>query len=209
MLTLGVAYAVWLGNGLYLEAAARVSASLFWTLDLLQWIVLPGLLWAWLSRSGLRMHHIGFARPRCHWLQLVGEIASVFLSAGILFFLVRAVAQLYLPGAQFSVGHVFPAGGMLRHIAWLYAAFTAGLVESALFLGLPWLLWRSHKPDGSRWIFVLLVSALFALAHWELRIPVMLGAFAIHAVSCAWFFHYKSLWPIAISHVLVDLIAFW
>lgn len=209
-LVLGVAYAVGLGNGLYLETAARISASLFWALDLLQWIVLPGLFWAWLSLAGLRAEHIGFARTRSHWLQFVGEVASVFLSAGVLFFLVRALAGLHFPGAQFSVAHVFPAEGLLRQIAWAYAASTAGLVESALFLGLPWLLWRNQKTQGRRtWVFVLLVSLLFALVHWELGVPVMLGAFAIHAVSCAWFFHYKSLWPVAISHVLVDLIAFW
>jgi hypothetical protein len=209
-LALGLAYAVWLGNGLYLEAAARNSASLYWALDLLPWIVLPGALWTWLSQVGVRAEHIGFARHRGHWLQLVGETASVFLSAGVLFFVVRAVARLYFPGSHFNIGHVFPDEGLLRHAAWLYAASTAGLVESALFLGLPWLLWRNQRTQG--WpaaVFVLAVSTLFGLVHWELGMPIMLGAFATHAVCCAWFFHYRSLWPIAISHVLVDLIAFW
>ena len=206
---LALAYAVWLCNGFYVQSAAKAGMAVFWTLDLLQWIVLPVILWcAFLRPAGISAGDIGFAAPKSHWMKLIGETIGVFLTAGTLFFLVRAIAEDYFPASPFNVAQAFPAQGPLRTLAWIYSSVTAGVVESALFIGAPWLWWQAHTRGLPRWVFVLLISALFAVSHWELGIRLILAAFVTHWVACLWYFRLRNLWAIAGAHTIVDLIAF-
>jgi len=201
---------VWLGNGLYLEPLAKGNPILFWVVDLLQWVVLPAVLAISLSNfAGLTVKDYGFVSSKEHWMKTLGDSVGVFITAGFLFFLARNVARVQL-GVPYglNLGNAFPQDALLRTVVVIYWSASAGLVESALYVGLPWLLFRGVSSSLPRFVFVLISSALFAVAHWEQGSPVVIGAFVSNVVLCLWYFHYKSLWPIAGGHFLVDVVAF-
>lgn len=210
---LTLVWAVWLLNGFYMATLASFSVSLFWLVDVCQWILLPALLLIMLARRhAILPHHYAYVWPIVDKRQLLLDCGVVFITGYLAFSSARLFwALLGHPYAEFSWNQAFPTG-WLGTLIWLYASLTAGLVESVFFISLPWLLYRSlltrqdRRPN--RDIFAVLVSLVFGLAHWEQGIHIVAAAFCTNTVMCAWFFQLRTLWPIAIAHVLIDLIAF-
>lgn len=207
-IALALVVVVWGVNGVYLAPLSRLGPLPFWAADLAQWVLLPALLLGWLHRLGLRPADYGFGAPD----RLAPVLAGAVLATLVLylcFFGVRDLAwrALGYPGGFFSLGDVFP-GGAAGRVAWLYAALSAGLVESVFFIGLPWLLW-SRRQAGSALLFSLASATVFAVVHWEQGAHVVAGALAFGLAACALFFHWRNLWAVAIGHVAVDLVAFW
>jgi hypothetical protein len=202
---------IWTANGFWMPALGRQGKAAFWAADVAQWIVLPGAFVVLLAqRAGIRPAHYGFTRPSGHAMQVAGETAGVLLTAGLAFVLVRSIAWWLLdqPKPAFSLGWVFPAERPWRTFVWLYASITAGVVESAFFIGLPWLLYQGEGPRASRTLFTLATSAVFAAAHWEQGLHVVAAAFVSHLVLCFWFFQFGNLWQVAGGHTCIDLLAF-
>lgn len=212
-LALILVWAVWLLNGFYMAGLAQISMPLFWLVDIGQWVVLPSLLFIALARcSRILPHHYAYAWPIVDIRQLLKNTALVFITG----YLAYASAWLFWallghPLAEFSWAQTFPEG-WLGTLTWLYASVTAGLVESVFFISLPWLLYRSvltrqdRRPN--RDVFAVLVSVVFAVAHWEQGLHIVAAAFCFNTVMCAWFFQLRNLWPIAIAHIIIDLIVF-
>lgn len=200
---------IWGVNGIYLSALSQISPAAFWAADLMQWIVVPGALSYFLAtKYSILPKQYGFASFSESWVKVfvLGLIAA--LTFYISFFWVRDFSWRFLghPTGFFSLGSVFPSGA-LGTVIWLYSAVSAGLVESALFIGLPWLLWSRLNLD-SPFVFSFLSALIFSSVHWEQGPHVVIGALAFGLVACAWFFRLRTLWPIVIGHVIVDLIAF-
>ena len=201
---------VWMVNGVYLSALAKLGIHWFWLADMCQWIVLPAAAWWFLSRrANIGLKEIGFTAKRAEWPTVITGALAVLITTGIVFFLTRNVSWRLLgyPTGFFTFAAAYPEG-ILRPIVWLYSSLTAGFVESAVFIGLPWLLYASSKQTPSKAVFILLASIVFALVHWEQGPHVVIGAFFFHIVACGWFFYFRCLWPVAIGHALVDLVAF-
>ena len=59
----------------------------------------------------------------------------------------------------------------------------------------------------SRWLSAHGVPAKI-YAHWEQGAHIAAAAFCFNTVMCAWFFQLRTLWPIAIAHIAIDLIVF-
>lgn len=199
---------VWGVNGIYLSCLSRFSAVAFWMADLVQWVVLPAAILVFLARRhAVFPANYGFdpAQLRvsaCLWGLVAG---ATFYAA---FFWVRdfTFMRLGAPTGFFALEDVFP-GGVMGTVVWIYSALSAGLIESIFFIGLPWLLWSRLGQSGT-FSFALLCSLVFAAVHWEQGPHVVAGALAFNLVACAWYFRLRSLWPVAIGHALVDLIAF-
>jgi hypothetical protein len=200
---------VWLLNGFYMAALARISVPLFWLADVVQWIVLPITLLATLSKkASLLPKNYGLDISALRWQSPIMGTLAVFVTTGLALSMMRNLAWELLgqPTGFFSWSSVFPQG-MLGTIAWLYSAFAAGIVESIFFIGLPWLLYHNVRRDPSRAAFTLVSSVVFALAHWEQGPHVVIGAYFANVVACFWFFELGTLWPVAAGHILVDLVA--
>lgn len=207
---LSVIVVIWLVNGVYLAALASVSVSLFWLADLCQWVLLPSVFLAFLARKvSLPPKHYGLDTAALCWQSLIFRTLIVFVTDAIIFFGVRKVSWELLghPVSFFSFPGVFPSGPM-GNVVWLYAAATAGIVESIFFIGLPWLMYQHFRVEPSRILFSILTSIVFALSHWEQGAHVVIGAFFSNLIACFWFFRFGNLWPVAVGHILVDLIAF-
>ena len=201
---------VWQANGLYLPALAQEGARLFWLADLCQWVVLPtALVWLLSCTASLRPNHYGLAVSAMDWRTLTWQALVVFVTAGLAFLVARNLAwRLLGPSATaWPLAQMFP-GGLAGAATRVYAAFSAGLVESIFFIGLPWLLYASLRPRPSRQSFTLALSAIFASAHWEQGSHLVVAAFFAHPVLCAWFFRWGTLWPVVLGHSMVDLASF-
>ena len=133
----------------------------------------------------------------------------VFVTAGLAFLVARNLSWRVLgpsPGS-FQLVQLFPQG--LAGVAvQIYAAVSAGLVESIFFIGLPWLWYMNARQHPSERHFTLAVSAIFALAHWEHGRHIVIAAFFSHLVMCRWFLLWRTLWPVVLGHTMIDLAAF-
>jgi hypothetical protein len=205
--SLTVVTIVWAVNGIYLAALSRYSAALFWSADVIQWVVIPvSLVWYLAVKHDVRPRQYGFDLSHLGFrvCALGGLTALTFYPA---FFWVRNYAWTLLgqPSGVFSLGSVFPDGA-LWYAVWIYSAITAGVVESIFFIGLAWLLW-SRRRIGSAPLFACVSSVVFAGVHWEQGLHVVAGALVFNLVACAWFFRLRTLWPVAIGHAIIDLFA--
>lgn len=202
--------AVWQLNGFYLPVVGRGGTLLFWVVDGAQWIVLPAVLLGLLARkAALRPQHYGLAPPEKNFGPLVGRGFMVFVTAGLVFLVARNLSwRVFGPSpGSFQLTQFFPQG--LAGVALqIYAAVSAGLVESIFFIGLPWVWYSSASQRPSEVLFTLAVSAIFALAHWEHGRHGVIAAYCAHCVMCRWFLHWRTLWPVVLGHTLIDLAAF-
>ena len=198
---------VWQLNGFYLEALGRTSTPLFWLADAMQWVALPAvLLWLVSSKASLQPGHYGLDLPAMDFWPLALRTLMVFVTAGLAFVVARNLSWRVLgaSAASFQLGHHFPSG-LSGTVVWIYAAVSAGLMESIFFIGLPWLWYASAYQNPSEPYFTVAISAFFALAHWEQGMHIAMAAFFAHLVLCKWFFHWKTLWPVVLGHILIDL----
>lgn len=199
---------VWGVNGVYLSYLSKFGPFVFWAADLMQWVFLPAAsVWYLATKFGISPPQYGFNPPipkPAHFLWGAVSVAAFYPA----FFWVRNYtwAALGMPGGFFTWNAEMP-GGYAGTAVWIYSALTAGFVESAFFLGLPWLLWSRHAAQG-KLLFSLASSVVFAAVHWEQGPHVVAGAFAFGLAACVWYFRSQSLWPVAIGHTVVDLIAF-
>lgn len=130
----------------------------------------------------------------------------VFVTAGLVFVVTRNLSWRVLgpsPGS-FQLGLFFPLG-LAGTALQLYAAISAGLVESIFFIGLPWLWYANTRTEPSKLHFMLALSAIFSIAHWEHGRHIVIAAFCLHLVLCKWFFQWNTLWPVVLGHTLIDL----
>lgn len=201
---------IWLVNGLYMTTLARISVSLFWFVDFIQWIVLPTTLLVFLAKSASVLpKHYGFDASTLRWLPSIMGALAVFVTTGLVFFLAIRLWWLLFdrPTGFFAFPEVFP-GGLARQIIWFYSSVTAGIIESIFFIGLPWLLYRNIKNEPSCVAFTFISSVIYATAHWEQGPDTVVAVFCFQLVACVWFFKLRTLWPIAAGHTLVDMVAF-
>lgn len=203
-------HAIWLVNGFYLSALARISAPLFWLADVAHWILLPIVALVFLyKRTSPGPNQYGFANSDLRWTASTLGTAAVFITGGLVFAWTRYLSwQLFgHPTSIFSFPTMFPEG-LLGTITWVYCLVTPGIVESIFVIGLPWILYRKATVTPSRLAFALLVSLVFGAGHWGQGPHTAVGAFCFNLVACFWYFRLGTLWPVAAGHTLLDLAAF-
>ena len=202
-------------NGFYLEPAYRFSPSLFWALDLLQFVVVPLVsLWA--------LAKFGRVRPRDFGLRRFGKEYD-FISLGILFFYVTVAFIVsyklgiifgpnaaWLPPSKFGYGYAISRIPELKPALVLYLALTASFVEEIMFRGLPFL-YLSKFESGSRFFrtYILASSVLFGLVHWENGLREVFAAFVVGVCAAFIYTKIQNLWPLVVAHAATDVVGFW
>ena len=199
-------------NGYFNGLLYELNPGLFWAVDAFFNVVFPALgFWFLVRFAGVRPARYGLAFPPPLPKELFG--ASIFF-ATILFaayFIPARVVWAWsgYPSPYFSYGQVVPSGFARGPIV-LYLALTAGIIESVIYIGLPWLLWRHlFGPNTRSSLFVWSSSAVFASVHWEQGAHGVIGAFVFGYVACRLYQRIADLWPIVGAHIAVDLVAFW
>ena len=199
-------------NGYFNGPLYAFDPVLFWTVEAFFNVVFPAFgFWFLMRFSGVRPAHYGLAFPPPLARELFG--ASMFFAVmlfAIYFIPYRVVWALSgYPSSHFSYGQVLPSG-LARVPTVVYLALTAGLIESAVYIGLPRLLWRHLLgPNRGKSLFVWSSAAVFASVHWEQGAHGVIGAFAFGYVACRLYLKIADLWPIVGAHIAIDLVAFW
>jgi membrane protease YdiL (CAAX protease family) len=121
----------------------------------------------------------------------------------------KVIGGFLTPAQTFSYAQAIPSG-WLRGPSIAYLAVTAGVTESVVYIGLPWLVWEQlFGPSKRRALFVCLSSAIFASVHWESGVHNVVAALIFGLVACALYLKLRDLWPIVGAHIVVDLVGFW
>jgi hypothetical protein len=202
-------------NGLYNPLLYRTNPALFWVIDVASFVLIPGILVYLLARSAnVRPKHYGLSFPP----QFAGELLGSSIFFGALLFFLYYVADYIAwaftwklsgyQGTEFSYGTTIPNGPLHLPVA-IYLSLSAGLMESAFMLGLPWFLWRQYPKLTHRYtLFKWVSSTVFASVHWEQGLHRVIAAFVFGYTACFLYLKINDLWPIVGAHVIVDLVEF-
>jgi membrane protease YdiL (CAAX protease family) len=210
------AAALGIANGWYLEAVYRYSAPLFWTLDLLHFMVVPAvccwLLWknAGVAPSRYGLGRIATQRGALRELLAYAGVAVAFVAGyGLLHNLAAAFSPLLWSGSAFSYQRAIPAGGAVATATLLYLALSAGLSEELVYRGLPALYLESRlAPSAFARVYPLASAAVFAAIHWEQGSQELFATFLFGLMAAWLYMKVRNLWPLVFAHALTDLLAF-
>ena len=185
----------------------------FWIFDLTKWLVLPAVLMLALRRSP-DVRRQGYGLTSAHGMSdIVAMVPLVLITLYIAYALPEYFANQVLghPKPPFSSPDTLASLGRFRIVGSIYFAVTAGLWESIFIIGLPWL-WFSQGaavPPKQTALFVVVSSLLFASGHWENGLPNVIAAFVFEVCAVRWYLRLKTLWPIIVAHILIDVYDFW
>jgi len=207
VISLSLVLLIWSVNGMYMSFLSGYSKTLFWCLDLVQWVIIPLTLTAYLSsKHDIAADQYGLSFSLLN-LKAILWTGLAMLTLYPAFFWVSDLTWDLLgqPSGFFSFHNAYPEG-VMGTVIWLYSAFTAGVVESIFFIALPWLLW-SRLVKTNNMAFISITSVIFAAVHWEQGLHIISGALVFSLVACSWYLWLRNLWPVLLAHIIIDLIA--
>jgi len=206
----GIGIFPFLING-YVNSVIFRTPSLYWSFELLTWIVMPIIVFMLAAlNGGLRFVEIGlhgnvFGNRNYYLLALL----CIAFGPLDLFIYEHALAlfRAAFPGKPFfSYQAVIPDHGVLRVMVALYFGLTAGIVEEMYFRGL------FFKISGffARPLAVYLIfsPALFALIHWEGALSNVLATYVVGVFTAIAFVVLRNLWPLIVGHIYTDFVWF-
>jgi len=207
IISLTIILLIWSVNGMYMSFLSGYSKTLFWSLDLVQWVVIPVAIIVYLSsKHQLTVDQYGLDFQQLTIKTLIWTVPATLTLYQAFFWVTDFSRELLGQSSGFFTFHDAYPEGIIGTIIWLYSALTAGIVESIFFIGLPWLLWSRLVKDN-RLTFIAVISVIFAAVHWEQGLHIIAGAFVFSLVACAWYLGLKNLWPVLLAHIFIDLIA--
>ncbi len=178
---------------LQLAACIVMAVSLLWAPML--WGETPSRTHLGISRS-LKWSDIGWG--------LVGMVAAY---AGSI--LLAIAAQLFMTGINLdepqNLGLSALNPGIEMALGVLVLVVVGPFIEEIVFRG--YLYGRLQALHVRFWLRTLIVSALFALAHWQWN--VALDVFALSVIMCILREKTDSLWPSIIMHMVKNGVAFY
>lgn len=210
------AAALGIANGWYLEAAYKSSSRLFWTLDALEFVIVPALscwlLWrlAAVPPSRYGLGRIATQRSSARELIVYAGVAAAFVVG---YSYARYFAFLFGPllwsGNGFSYQQTIPTGGVVATATLLYLALSAGLSEEIIYRALPALYLEARlTPHAFAQVYPLASAALFAAIHWEQGSQELFATFLLGLLAAWLYTKVRNLWPFVFAHALTDLLAF-
>lgn len=191
----------------------EISPTLFWAFLELQTLVLPGIS-MWL----LAKHYS--VTPSLYGLPSPPKFNSDLVKLSL--FVAFSIAAVYWPSSQLAWGllkqyvdwpvatiHQVLPDGIARIPVATLLSFEAGLMESVIFIGWPWLLFGGRcNTFWRRVAFAVLSSLVFGANHSGNGIPGVIATFFFGLAAVACFLYIRNLWPVVFGHALVDLLSF-
>ncbi|MGH8857930.1 MAG: CPBP family intramembrane glutamic endopeptidase [Polaromonas sp.] len=183
---------------------------LYWAADLVQFALVPLLLFLFLRSVSIRPSAYGF-RSLTSSLSGVEAIAVVLFVAFVYWVAyepVRNIAYRFLwqYAGTFNHKDALPETPVLRLIVVIYLATSAALIEEAVFRGLSWLYVGQYKRSPfSVPSFAVITSLLFAAIHYEQGPHAMIAALSVGIVAAMLYAKIQNIWPFLIAHFLIDI----
>ncbi|MEQ1603207.1 MAG: CPBP family intramembrane glutamic endopeptidase [Methylophilaceae bacterium] len=199
-------------NGFYLPALAQ-SPVVFWIYDISVTGFLPVLIYFALTKLNVSPREYGFKKPYSLYTteKVAGQALMLFMGAGIVYFIARSLLlALYPPSNSFFYGNVIPTEGILRLLAALFFSVSAGVVESAIYLGIAKLLIDEKlKGSAGRYVFVIVSTVVFASVHWEQGVALMITAGITQLIFSLAYLRINYLLPFIAAHAAIDFVIFY
>lgn len=197
-------------NGFWLESLLNCGPVAFYAVDILQWIIVPSLMWLYVLRPlGIRPKSFGLS-PRPIILT-----CQVLCAACLLWFSYRpahfyAYRLLWPYAGSFGYAGIIPAAAPWSVLAAFYFSATAAVVEEIVFRGLPWLYLSTFLPSRRCGFWYLLITpVLFAACHSEQGPHGVIATWVFGLVMAVLYGHIRNLWPLILAHFAIDMAAFW
>ena len=207
-------------NTYWTEPLHNFSPTLFWAVDISQWLLVPFLVWLLVLRPNkITLAEIGFRSPQNHrkLLESFGgeEFAlALFVLAFVYFFVDRVATALVWahlglePG--FGYGAVAQSSDHYRYVAALYFGITAAVIEEVVFRGLPWLYLSKNGAGGARKVvYVVITATVFAVTHSEQGLAGVISSGFFGVAAALIFLRTRNLYPVVASHFVIDVVSFW
>jgi membrane protease YdiL (CAAX protease family) len=193
-------------NG-YVNSKIAAWPALYWSFEVLCWIVIPAAVFAVLvRRDGLRAADLGLHGRifRRHSVGLVVVACMILCPIDAVGYAgVYGYFRTILPDeGLFKYHSMVPEGGAARLLTTLYFALSAGIVEELYFRGL--LFKAASFFPGSSALYLLLSPLLFAAIHWESGPANAAAAYTFGLFSAAVFLMIRNLWPLIAGHIYTD-----
>jgi membrane protease YdiL (CAAX protease family) len=200
-------------NHFYLAPLHRLGPAAFWAVDVVQFILVPCACWVFLVRhQSISAAELGLVLKSRHWRDqdFWGAVAAAPIAIATVSWLMFKILNFSLwEYGEIYPQHAMPHPGGARVLVAAYMALTAGLVEEVVWRAVPWLYFREAVTQPwRRTLYVLVTSAMFAVAHSEQGPSGVIGAL-VFGLAMAWIYSgTRTLWPLVLGHALVDFMLF-
>lgn len=188
------------------------SPVLFWIGREMLLLVMPlTSIWILAKRYHITPKSYGFPRQQKIDIGLFGICAIVTATMLIAYWMPSKVAWRFLwqsmTPPEFFYSSILPYG-TLRWVVATYLSLEAGVIESVVFIGVPWLLVEKRcQSTIGRAAFCMISAAIFGGSHSANQLPEVIATFILGLSAAWWFLKLGDLRPVAIGHTLVDISA--
>ena len=194
----------------YKGAIFQTSPAAYWAVVIFSNTLLPlGGMWILWKIFGVNPKTYSLPVPPVVNRYLVGEAALIAFTIGMVYFPASGIARGLLwqyshPGLKYSDVLAGRSWGELADIA---MSLNAGIFESVIFIGLPWLLFGEQcRSTISKVIFAVVTSLVFGCCHRGNGLSEVVAVTFFGLVAVAWFLKLRDLWPVALGHGLIDIL---
>ncbi len=204
-----------LTNALYKEALITHAPALYWLQDGLTFVFFP-------VAGAALLALVANCRPADYGFKPIGNATALLEVAGLSVLALIAFALSYGFGLRLGASlwpgegtisaltSLLPAGIAPRMLVVIYLSVTAGVVEEAVYRGLPWVYVQQHCVPRWRVPAYMLASALvFAFIHSEQGLHAILATFLLGLVWALLYTRIENIWPFIIAHTAADVWSFW
>lgn len=199
-----------------LNAWAAGSNSLFWSLDVLVYLVVPvGSLWLLKNIFDVSPHAYGLFRPFQRYLYTWRDffVDVIYVTVSLLLVKAAAFYLAYFIWPEDSVVNIYSqkVAGLslpLYFLMKIYLSVTAGVTEEILYRGFLHKLlsdWIPKKKLADA-VFVVVSSGLFAAVHAYYSVPQLGSVFAFGLCASVLYLGIGRLEPLIIGHFLLDMV---
>lgn len=188
------------------------SATIFWVFVEFFSLIVPlaGIVFLW-KRLGVQPRLYGMAFP----LRVNRDLLALSAVCALLLLLA------YWPASKIAwrfISHDVSAANNYAYTVLLendvfripiigFLSLQAGIFESIVFIGWPWILFAKFLRTSIGVVaFVLLSSIFFSVSHYGNGVPEVVATFFFGLMAASLYLKIRDLWPIVFGHTIVNLI---
>lgn len=190
------------------------SVTLYWMADVTQWVVVPLLVWLLVLRPNkITLTSVGFHSPD----NRLNPLRSFGVGEFVIALLVLCFAYIWVETVTTRLSWSHPSWRCIAcvnltptHVQAVYMALTAAIVEETVYRGLAWT-YISHYVKGNqgKLVYIAATSVVFASIHSEQGIQGLIPAFVFGVFAALIFIRTRNLYPVVLSHFVIDIYYFW
>lgn len=194
----------------YLNPLLHKVPFLFWLVDGFVFLIISFLLLFFCkNRLNVSLDDLGYRNYLCGNRNYTNSITITILLIPIVFIfyaLLRKLSFYVFPTNWGFIGFGYsgtvPKFGFLHYIALWYLSLTAGFIEETQRT-LCRMVFGKKAIDIA--VYIIFSSFFFSLLHWHQGVQSIFLTFCLGLLFSSIYIFLKNIWPLIISHILLDL----